>query len=196
MDRKRAPWWAGIAAGTVAGGAASLAGYWWQVLAWLEAFEKLAGWAQAFGGIASILFSGWFVAEQIGASQRLELERRESEGRSQRQIAARAALFHGEAVESLFRLFSEGFKQTPPDAIRVRAMDQQLAAHQTALGSLNTGLFEGQAIEGYYGLLVECALGRGWCEQFSTAKTGLQQRLASRVQPIRDACELIRKGDG
>lgn len=90
MDSKAVPWWMGVAWGAAAALCATCVGYWWEVLAWLERFEKLAGWAQAFGGVASILFSGWFVAEQIKASREIEQESRLAEIVESRQRAMRA----------------------------------------------------------------------------------------------------------
>jgi hypothetical protein len=91
MTDRQMPWWTGIAWGASGAVLATCAGYWWEVLAWLEDFDKLAGWAQAVGGIASILFSGWFVAQQIRAGRELEIERRKAGADEAKKRALRLA---------------------------------------------------------------------------------------------------------
>lgn len=69
--------WVGVLAGVCIAATACLAVFWWQVLSWLEDFEKLAGWAQAFGAVVAILAGFVVVWWQIETARRAASQARE-----------------------------------------------------------------------------------------------------------------------
>lgn len=75
MQKRAMPWWTWMIWCAMAAALASLAASWWDVIAWLMAFENLAGWAQAVGAIIAI-WSGFYLAEnqrqRAAESERLE----------------------------------------------------------------------------------------------------------------------------
>lgn len=61
---------------------------------WIESHPGLAGWVQAVGSIAAIVFSLRVARRQTAAQERIELARRENEVADRRRAAHRVAVDH------------------------------------------------------------------------------------------------------
>jgi len=137
--------------------------HWGDFLTWLTG-DGGSGWFQAIGSVATILFSGLFVARQIEAGRELEVDRRAADFHSQQNRALRALVYHAQAVASLCRSLAKHLERDGHNPTRIRALSAQLNLNHDALWKVDPSVLPDSLVGSFYQFNLDFSRGMIWCE--------------------------------